>query len=46
MTSAAAEQSIEDAVRKANIAPSDSLEVDVSNEHPSDLNKPPLLKHV
>lgn len=46
MTSGAANQSIEDTVRKANIAPSDALAVDVGHEHPAELNKPPLLKHV
>jgi hypothetical protein len=37
---------IENNVRKANLAPSDSLEVDVGHDRPDELNKPPLLKHV
>lgn len=45
--SASFEQKIdESAVRKANLAPSNAVAVDVDPDSPEELNKPPLLKHV
>lgn len=45
--SASPDQQIdENLVRRANLAPSDSVAVDVNDDRPQALNKPPLLKHV
>jgi hypothetical protein len=36
----------ENAVRRANLAPSDAVAVDIGHNDEEQWNKPPLLKHV
>lgn len=45
-TPASSQQIDENAVRRANLVPSDAVAVDVGHDRQDESNKPPFLKHV